>query len=122
MGESSVLDRIALQQLLECAGDDWAFMAELADAFYEDAPNLIQEAQQAWQAGDAGTLRRAAHSLKSNAANFGAEEMRQMCKELEDMGKAGALAGADLRLEQISAEFARVKQAVQAVILKGTLD
>ena len=97
-------------------------MAELADAFYEDAPNLIQEAQQAWQAGDAGTLRRAAHSLKSNAANFGAEEMRQMCKELEDMGKAGALAGADLRLEQISAEFARVKQAVQAVILKGTLD
>ena len=117
-----ILDSFALRQLLECAGGDWEFMAELADAFYEDAPKLLQEAQQAWQAGDAETLRRAAHSLKSNAANFGAEEMRRMCKDLEDKGKVGDLAGSDQHLEQITTEYARVKEALQAVVLAGQID
>lgn len=122
MSERQILDPLVLQELLECCGGDWDFMADLAGTFYDDTANLLQEAQQAWQAGDADALRRAAHSLKSNAANFGADVMRQMCKDLEDLGKAGDLSDAGERLEQIGAEFEQVRSALQEVIERGSLD
>lgn len=97
-------------------------MAELAETFYEDGANLIQQARQASQAGDAEALRRAAHSLKSNAANFGARQLTQMCKELEAQGKQGFFADAMPRLEQIETEFTAVKAALQALIRQGRID
>jgi len=122
MVEKQVLAPFTLQQLLGCCGGDWDFMADLAGTFYDDTANLLEEARQACQLGDAAALRRAAHSLKSNAASFGAELMRQMCKDLEEMGKAGDLSDAGSRLEQIGAEFEQVRSALQEVIERRSLN
>ena len=61
---------------------------------------------------DADSLRRAAHSVKSNSATFGATALSEMCRELEYRARDGELAGADERIVQAEAEFARTGDAL----------
>ena len=109
------LDRAALESLRETVGGDPEFLVELIDTFLEDAPQLLADMGQAVEQGDAGGLRLAAHSLKSNSADFGAKALSALCKELEMMGKAGALDGAVERVAQAKAEYERVKTTLQAM-------
>ncbi len=81
--ESAVLDR-----LRKVTGDDTDFITEMIDTFLEDAPTLLETMQQSALQGNAAELRLAAHSLKSNSAEFGAEALYQVCKEAEAMGRA----------------------------------
>jgi HPt (histidine-containing phosphotransfer) domain-containing protein len=113
---SDVIDRAALDALLETVGGDLDFVGELLEAFFDDAPQQLAQAEQVVLAGgDWEALRRAAHSLKSNSRNFGALELSQMCKELEDAAKAGAVEGVGEQLDLIKAEYARAASALQAM-------
>jgi HPt (histidine-containing phosphotransfer) domain-containing protein len=117
---SDAIDRGSLELLLETVGGDLAFFGELLEAFFEDAPQQMAQAEQAVLAGgDYETLRRAAHSLKSNSLNFGAIELSRMCKELEDAAKAGTLEGVEEQLDQIRAEYARAAAALKATVAGG---
>ena len=69
------------------------FIMEVIEVFNEDAPKLLQDLQQALTTHDADLFRRAAHSLKSNSAAFGAMKLSEMAQELEIMGKARQLGG-----------------------------
>jgi CheY-like chemotaxis protein len=95
IGDDAVaqLDPAALDNVRALAGGDGAFLAELIDTFLADAPQLLAQMGQAVEAGDAATLRRAAHSLKSNSAEFGAGTLADLCRELEAIGRAGEEAG-----------------------------
>jgi HPt (histidine-containing phosphotransfer) domain-containing protein len=110
-----VLDLSALDRLREMIGGDDAFLIELIHTFLEDAPNELARMRQALDSRDAALLRRAAHTLKSNSADFGATALRQMCKELEEMGKQGVFDGAPELILEIVAEYERVDQALRAV-------
>jgi HPt (histidine-containing phosphotransfer) domain-containing protein len=110
-----VLDPVALESLRATVGGDSEFLIELIDTFLEDAPMLLADLGQAAEQGDADELRLAAHSLKSNSADFGARALAALCKELEMMGKTGALDGAVERVAQVEAEYERVKIALQAM-------
>ena len=116
---SKVLEAGALDLLLETVGGDREFFEELLAGFFEDAPQQVETARQALAEGDAETLRRAAHSLKSNSANFGAQVLSQMCKELEELAKTGSLGGAAELLDQVATEYERAKAALRAVDLGG---
>ena len=61
----------------------------------------------------------AAHSLKSNAATFGATDLANMCLELERLGKAGTLEGAVEKFRQIESGFEMVKPAILALKQKS---
>lgn len=110
-----VLDLSALDRLKEMVGGDHAFLIELIHTFLEDAPNELARMRQALESRDAALLRRAAHSLKSNSADFGATALHQMCKQLEGLGKQGTFDGAFELVLKISAEYERVDQALRAV-------
>ena len=69
---TEVIDRAALDVLLETVGGDLEFLGELIGDFFDDSPQQLAAAGEALEADDAEALRRAAHSLKSNSANFGA--------------------------------------------------
>jgi len=112
--ETTTIDRAVFDGLLESVGGDADFMAELLQTFFDDAPQLLVQMREALTAGDAEVLRRAAHSLKSNSASFGAMGLSRMCKELEDMGKAGAFDGVAERIAQVEVEYVRVTSALQA--------
>jgi HPt (histidine-containing phosphotransfer) domain-containing protein len=108
-----LLDPNAWNRLEEMAGGDAAFLAELVETFLEDAPQLLADMRQSVGGGDAAGLRLAAHSLKSNSADFGAMELSGMCRELEGMGKAGTLTGAEEKVGQAEAEYAVVAAALE---------
>jgi len=114
--EASVfLDPVALNRLLQVVGDSREVLAELIDSFLEDAPELLQTMTAAAQTGDAKSLRRAAHTLKSNSADFGALELCDLCKELEARAKNEDLANAELLVEDIIEQYNRVVIALKAV-------
>jgi HPt (histidine-containing phosphotransfer) domain-containing protein len=64
-------------------GGDEELYAEILDVFFEDVPQQIELLLSALQSSDRATGERQAHSLKSAAANIGAEKMRSACAEGE---------------------------------------
>jgi HPt (histidine-containing phosphotransfer) domain-containing protein len=66
-------------------------------------------------AGDVDALRRAAHSLKSNAASFGATPLSTQARDLETLARSGGLDGAAPRVERLAEECERVARALREV-------
>jgi HPt (histidine-containing phosphotransfer) domain-containing protein len=92
------------------------FIGEVIAIFNEDAPQLLQNMQQALAVDDAELFRRAAHTLKSNSASFGAVTLAELARELEMLGKEGRLAGAAEKVAQAAAEYQRVQQALKEIM------
>ncbi len=110
-----VLDPAALQRLRGTLGKQAdAMLPGLIDSFFKDAPKLIADAQRSWEQGQATDLRRAAHTLKSGSATFGAMALSALARELEYKARDGALEGADELLTRIQAAFAEAKAALEA--------
>ncbi len=109
-----VLDPTALKNLQEMVGGDAEFVVELIDTYLQDAPQMLKDMHQGLGGGDVPILLRAAHTLKSNGAEFGAQTLSALCQELETMCKTGALVGADELVGRIEAEYARVKAELEA--------
>jgi len=95
--------------------EGWAFVRELIDAFLEDAPTQLAALRSALEQGDAEEARRAAHTLKSNAAAFGASSLTDVCRKLEAAGARGELDGADALVKQAEMEWERVREALDGV-------
>lgn len=70
---------------------DADFIRELINTFLEDAPLQIQRMKESLQKKDAELFTRAAHTVKSNAATFGANELASLARELESMGRENNL-------------------------------
>jgi len=118
MADLSVIEQDVLIGLLESVGGDAEFLAELLQEYFADSPQQIENMRNAYASGKAEDLRRAAHSMKSNSANFGAMELSHLCKELEDLGKEGNLDGIEARIDLVAAEFAKAQTALE-IIQKG---
>jgi HPt (histidine-containing phosphotransfer) domain-containing protein len=114
-----ILDYSALENLLATVGGDKAFLGEMIATFLSDSPKLIVAMQRALVSNNAEDFRRAAHTLKSNSANFGATNLSQMAKELEEMGKTGTLTAATEKIARVESEYARVKNALQETQTAG---
>ncbi len=111
-GVEQTLNAEALAHLRAMADGDTDFLSELVDTFLADAPELLSRIGQAVKQEEAGELRIAAHSLKSNSAEFGAQALYELCKTLEEMGQAGELDGAADLSAQAQAEYERVETAL----------
>ena len=115
MTEPDIIDRVAFNNLLDMLGGDTSFLSEMIDEFLNDTPTLLASMRQALTANDIVVLRRSAHTLKSNSANFGAMTLSARCKELEELSRAGTLDDAPTLVRQIEAEYTKVKSALQAM-------
>jgi HPt (histidine-containing phosphotransfer) domain-containing protein len=98
--------------LKESTGAD--FIGELIDAFLDDAPTALKQMRTALANGDVDTFRREAHSLKSNAATFGAMELSALAKELESMGRENNL-NIGGRLEVLEETYRQVESQLKAL-------
>jgi len=107
----SVIDRATFDELKEISGED--FINELIDTFLEDAPKLIQEMKAALDLNNADTFRRAAHSMKSNAATFGAGQLSVLAKELETLGKENRLHETGDKLKALEEAFVPVRDELR---------
>lgn len=92
----SVIDKATFDELKQMSGAE--FINELIDTFLDDAPKLVAQIRAALDAQDADSFRRASHSLKSNAATFGAMALAELAKGLETLGKENRLEDTGNRL------------------------
>ncbi len=109
----SVIDMTAFEDLKQMAGAD--FIGELIHTFLDDAPQLIAQLHGALAAGDAETFRRAAHSLKSNAASFGANRLSTLARELEMLGRENKLSEVGERLKVLEEAYQAVAQELKGM-------
>jgi CheY-like chemotaxis protein len=119
--EATTMDPEALNNLLSVLGGEFDYLAELIDSFLEEAPKLLAELEQFVEDGDAAGVRRVAHSLKSNGADFGATTFSELCKQLEIVAKSGELEGAADLSARIVAEYKNVESALTAVRREGEI-
>jgi signal transduction histidine kinase/DNA-binding response OmpR family regulator len=108
----AALEPDALDRLLETAGGDQEFVVVLLDTFADDAATLLEELRGALAAPDPDAVRRAAHTLKSNAATFGATALGDASAELEARARAGDLGDGDTRLQSIESAWSAVQPAL----------
>lgn len=106
------IDLNTFNSLKESTGSD--FIAELVDAFLDDAPTLITQMRSALTGKNAEVFRRAAHSMKSNAATFGAMDLSALARELESLARENNLEIGS-RLNDIETEFQQVKSELEVL-------
>jgi two-component system sensor histidine kinase/response regulator len=109
----SVSPATDLRPLVESGLGD--MVPELISVFLNSALRDIEKMRLA--AGkNANLLVGAAHSLKGSCSNLGASGLRDLCQQIENHGKAGALGEASKLLAPIELEFGRVKDELLAVL------
>ena len=103
-----VIDEKTFDELKQMSGAE--FINELIDTFLDDSPKLIEEMGSALKVNNVDSFRRAAHSLKSNAATFGANELFALAKELEMLGKENKLNETGDRLRALEEAYESVRK------------
>lgn len=106
-------DAGALDVLLETIGGDREALAELIESFLDEGPGLIARMDGAARAGDAEALRRAAHTMKSSAADFGALALSRLCHTMESLGRAGRTDGAVALSEEAAGSYRAAAAALR---------
>jgi PAS domain S-box-containing protein len=113
-GAGAAVDAAVLARLAESMGGDEAFVAELVEQFVSDSPALLAAARRGLETGDAEQVRRAAHTLKSNAATMGAGELADRSRTLELAAKAGELGNGAASIDAVAEELERVHAALRS--------
>ncbi len=84
--------------------------------YIETAPQYITDIEQSVVAGDSQGLFQAAHTLKSSAANIGADTLAELCRQLESYGRNEQINEARILVSQARHEFDQVIIALQDVL------
>ncbi len=107
------LDRAAFERLRATMGA--GFLADLLPTFVQDSEELVGTMRRALDDKDVDAFRRAAHSLKSNAASFGATTLSTLARDLEALAKSGSLDGAARGVERLAGECETVVRALRDI-------
>ncbi|NTU79285.1 MAG: response regulator [Chloroflexales bacterium] len=93
-------------------------LLELLSSFFDEANRMLPGLSACLASGDAATLRRYAHTLKSHGATFGGPAFEALCRELERATAAGDLEHAAQIVPRVEAEFARLREAMEQAGLR----
>jgi HPt (histidine-containing phosphotransfer) domain-containing protein len=104
-----------VRALIEMVGGDRDALAEIVDAFVEEAPERLAELRRGAEEGDATLAGRAAHTLKSNGLTFGAVELASLCRRLEVAARADELGGSAELIDRVDDEWALVQRELEAL-------
>jgi PAS domain S-box-containing protein len=105
----SAVDDTVIGRLVSSLGEQGrGSVAALIETFLDHVPDQIATLTTALEQREADVIRREAHTMKSNAATFGALQLVEFCRELEAEAKAGTLDGAPDLLAGIATELERV--------------
>jgi len=108
---SSTIDQAALDRLRAIAPDDAAF-DQLIDSFAGNGASTLAQLVDAAGAGNIADVTRFAHTLKSNAASFGATELADHCSQLESQARTDTVADLDAQVTAIATAFERARSAL----------
>jgi signal transduction histidine kinase/DNA-binding response OmpR family regulator len=106
-------DMIDWDAALARAGGSKKIRAQLAEVFLREGPTLLAALREALGKGDAESLRRHAHTLKSSLDLFGAAAARAVAQEIEDFSRNGSLAEAAPLAASLETRMADVARAIR---------
>jgi len=99
----SALDPAAFERLRALLGSrSDELLPQLVEKFMAEAQQLSEKAVRLFAQGQCAELRLAIHTLKSNSAYFGANELSELCAQLERKARLGELEGMEGLLERIT--------------------
>jgi HPt (histidine-containing phosphotransfer) domain-containing protein len=105
----SSIDPTALIPYREAMGSGAdSFVIDLIETFLGSTQELVDALDTSVLSGDAKVFTRAAHTLKSNSAIFGANLLSNLSFELELAGKNTDLATLLPKIEQLKTEYQQV--------------
>jgi HPt (histidine-containing phosphotransfer) domain-containing protein len=108
------LDSYALARLWrELGSQAGQILPELIDTALTSMPALLNDAYTALARGQLDDLGRAAHTLKSNAAWFGASALEAHSRDIELRADAGELDGMKERLDQCRTELEGTRRLLE---------
>jgi len=102
------------EEALERLGGDESLLATLIDMFLADAPESLEEMDEAWRTADLPRLSRAAHTLKGMLATFSARPAQAAALALEVAARAGESQTCAAHVEATRHETARFVAALRA--------
>lgn len=104
------LDDEAVRELEVVMGEDFA---KLLQTFATDSAARIVAIQQTAAAADSEALRRAAHSFKGSSGNMGARQLSELCRQIEEFARDGAVEPCMSLIAELSDEFALVQRELK---------
>jgi len=111
---TSVINRATYDGLKQMVGAD--FIGELVSTFFDDAPRMMSELRTSLSANDPETFRRAAHSMKTNAATFGATELAELARALEMLGRSNNLREVGNLLEVLNEAYENAASELKGML------
>ncbi|WP_189442405.1 Hpt domain-containing protein, partial [Pseudoduganella dura] len=115
------INRRALEAIRALNADKGEILLQrVLHAFIDDTPRRLASLHDAIAAGNAGSIRKAAHSLKSSSANVGADTLAQLSKDMEQLGRTDTTGGAAVLLAAMEQEFSAVRDTLSSMFAKET--
>ena len=91
-------------------------LKEVLQLFLDDVPARISRLRSAWEAGNLVEVQRTAHSLKGSSGNIGATQLFEVCRLLDEQGKAGDPSQIPALVASLDVEYARVAAEIKLLI------
>lgn len=104
--------RQALAVFAELGGGE--FVAEMVDLFSSQTPEQIRQLRAATSTGDLPTAQRAAHSMKSSFANFGARPLQRQALALEMAARSQQTRTLETGIEDLWQGYGRFRERLGA--------
>lgn len=110
----TTIDFSVLEELVTMLGNDMEFASGLIKDFLEDGEELLGTIKTANDTGDTTELERAAHTLKSSSATFGAIEASKLCKDIEEHGNQGRITDETVKkIRELDSMFSQVSRELE---------
>lgn len=116
MTDSPIIDPQALERLKEWGGDKLA--GQMVRLFLKNTGSRMDQIRTGVSEGNLEETERGAHSLKSSAANIGAETLRTMATRMESAALDSNMDSARALLPELESAYAEAMEEL-AVIEKG---
>ena len=105
---------VDIDAALEATGGDRELLEEVVSLFLEeDYPRQLKELKEGIDRQDAPAVKAAAHGIKGGVNSFGGHGAGAIAQQLQEMGRAGNLAGAEALLAELEKEVARFGEFYQ---------
>ena len=113
---SEAIDEHALTSLLAVIGGDRMALGELIQSFLHEMPKALSELSRGARDLDSELVRRAAHTIKSSARDFGAVQLASVSSELEELGRSGNLDGSHRFVERAKREYEKAESRLTEML------
>jgi CheY-like chemotaxis protein/HPt (histidine-containing phosphotransfer) domain-containing protein len=110
-------EQLVLAKLMEICGADDEFARELAESFLESAPRCLAGIDTALRDGDLKALAAEAHALNGISRTVGAEDLAEVCKQLETAGRRADLKAASTPATRLGDAWEQVRNALERLQL-----